>query len=319
MRVAAAILLLACGTAAADPDSDGAKAQANAAAQLAAAHDYAGAAVKFRAAHRLDPRPEYLCNVGVAYQRAKMLPRAQIYLGECLLRGATLDAKFIGIVRQGLGTVEDKLRAGEFTPLDIAVAPPGAVVTISDFDPDEQFVGSRVLWVPHGSHTITVAAEGYATEHRTVEAKGHDRQALRFELHREAHQDESKTPVVTAPATPDGPASPVSPSANRVHRSKLPAVIATTGTVAAGVGAALVYFHAKTIMNGAGSTTISRSEYDGIVDRAHRWQYGSWALAGLTGVAAVASGLLWYRASATTIVEVSPAPGGAAVGVWMTW
>jgi hypothetical protein len=269
---------------------------------LAKAQKYEDAAVKFREAHRLDPRPEYLCNVGVAYQRAKRWPKAQIYLGECLLRGQALDGKFIGLVRTTLGTVEDTLRNEDFAPIEVIV-PNGATLTISGYDADEVFVGSRVVWLPFGKQTITVAAEGYEPEARDIDVQTRSQRQVKFELKK-----------IAAP-TPIGP----TPITTTETPSKVPAIVASGVTVGLGVGALATWLKARSRMKGAGSREIDMTKYDEIVDDARRWQHISWGLAGAAGVGAVVSGYLWYRATRAPTFEVTPSAGGVAVSLSGTW
>src|SRR5688572_14838155 len=72
------------GAAAASPATDAAPpgealTRARAAEARARAGDYAGAIVLFKQAFALDGRAEYACNVGVAYYKARDLPRAQLF------------------------------------------------------------------------------------------------------------------------------------------------------------------------------------------------------------------------------------------------
>src|SRR5688500_4665223 len=83
----------------ASADDDPALTAARAAEQLGKAGNFVGAAAKFREAYKLDPRPQFLCNVGVAYFNAKDHPRAQLYLGECLQRANALDATLVKRLR----------------------------------------------------------------------------------------------------------------------------------------------------------------------------------------------------------------------------
>src|SRR6187401_2934009 len=66
---------------------------------LAAAGDFLGAAAKFREAYTADRRIELMCNVGIAYHKAKDLSRSQLYLSHCLKRGVALEAQFVAAVR----------------------------------------------------------------------------------------------------------------------------------------------------------------------------------------------------------------------------
>src|SRR4051812_5149464 len=103
------VTLLISGAVAADSNGPAAIAAAKQAEHLASAGKYDDAASKFQEAFSLDARAEYLCNIGVAYQRAQRLPKAQIYLAECLRRGGSFDATFVDAIRKGLEVVEAKL------------------------------------------------------------------------------------------------------------------------------------------------------------------------------------------------------------------
>ena len=298
----------------ADNDPAAATAAVKEAEALAKAQKYDEAATKFRAAHRLDPRPEYLCNVGVAYQRAKQWPKAQIYLGECLLRGQTLDGKFIALVRTALGSVEDKLRAGSFTPIELILEPRASTIALDGFDADETFVGSRVIWVPFGKHAITASAEGYTAETREIDAQTRSQRQVTFEL--------KKIAVGADPNLPSGPIgvearTPIARAASRP--SKVPAIVATSVTVALGAGALVTFLEARSTMDGASSTAIDMAEYNDIVDDARRWQHISWGLGAAAGVGAIVSGYLWYRTTRAPTLEITPTASGAAVSLSGTW
>lgn len=184
---------------------------------LAGKGDYAGAAAKFHAAYVAEPNPDLICDVGVAYQKANDLPRAQMFLTECLLHGPTRRAEFVEAVRANVATIEASLRAGSYTPFDITLEPAGATITISDYPPEESIVGARIVWLPYGAHTITAQAEGYVEQTVDATARGHDAVPLHVKL---ARPDKTPPP-------PTGP-SP----------SKLPLYVAggaTAGAIALGV------------------------------------------------------------------------------------
>lgn len=306
-RISVLIVLAVVGAAAADPDPvAAAKAEAKRAGELAAARDYAGAAARFREAHRLDPRAEYICNVGVAYQRAKQLLHAQIYLAACLRRGQSLDAKFIDVIRSGLAEVEATLSAGAFAPVDITLEPREGNISISSFDADESFVGAPVVWLPFGTHTIEASAEGYASERRTVTVSAPTQQHLRFELRR--------VEVSAAPTKRAGQTEPT----EGARRLNVAPVLATVGTLALGGAAIGTFLQARLIMYTAGRT-VERDEYNRRIDRARSWQHASWALAGLAGAGAIVCGILWVRSTGSTTVDVAPTGDGGNVTLSGTW
>src|SRR5262245_8231343 len=110
-------LVAISGVASADPTSaEQAKREAEA---LAAQSNFVGAAAKYREAYAADPRAEYMCNIGVAYYKAKDLPRAERYLDQCLVIGKSLDAAFLDNVAKVERAVVDQLKKGDFTPIDL--------------------------------------------------------------------------------------------------------------------------------------------------------------------------------------------------------
>jgi hypothetical protein len=298
--LAASIALWVARTAHGDPASD----LASEAERLAKAQDYDQAAAKFRAAYRLDPRAEYLCNVGVSYQRAKALPHAQIYLGECLVRGNGLDAAFITLVRDALTTVEDKLRGQDFTPVEVAVTPQNAIISIGDFDADETFVGSRVIWLPFGKHTITASAESYTSTTHEIDASGHDRRQLRFDLVKL---------VVHEPPKPPSPQTIVHPPPSKT----LPIVTSAITVAVAAVGVGF-WIDAYSVMDGA-KLPMPYDQYKATTHKAFEREHTAWALEAAAAAGAVASALLWYRATRPPAIEILPASNGVAVawsGAW---
>ena len=263
---------------------------------LAAAGDFPGAAAKFREAYALDRRPELLCNIGVAFHKAKDLARAQLYLGECLGRVGSLEPSFATAIRAVYGAIEDKLRAGDFAPVDIVVDPSSATLTISAFDADDKIVGSRLVWLPFGTHTITVRAEGRVEATRTIEIKSRDRRSETVTLERE---------------------KAVAPPPVMVERpSWKPALYASIATGAVGIAALGSYLYARSRASDAGTLDLTDDEYQGIVDSARGWQKVSWVLAGATAAGAIVSGYLWYQGTRPeTRVEVTPTTTGAVLSV----
>ena len=262
--------------------------EAEAAAQ---ANDFLGAARKYRAAHALDPRPELLCNVGVAYHKAKDLPRAQLLLGQCLTRGASLEASFVEAVRAAQAQTEQALREGQFGTVEVVVAPEGTAFTVSAFGPDETIVGSRLLWLPFGTHKLTFRAGGHIDQTEEVVIDTKNEIKLRVTL--------EPRPVVKP-------------------RSRGPAVAATVATGVLGAAAVGSYLIARDKASQAGSTEISLSEYDSLTSSARTWQKMSWGFAGAAAVGAVVSGYLWIRARSAPSVRVEAAPTAGGAAVWIT-
>ena len=229
------VALLAAGrVAAADPKSAGAApaappasaasssealTRARAAEARARAGDYAGAIVLFKEAFALDGRAEYACNVGVAYYKARDLPRAQLFLDACLLSGADLPQSFVASVWRVLETVEGRLRQGDYAPIDLRIAPADAEVRVSLFADDEPVIGSRRIWLPVGNHTITAAAPGHTKRQFTVEVGSRQAQRIDVVLPAEspppASQANSKPITDPAPSRPPPLAAPRPAQLNR--------------------------------------------------------------------------------------------------------
>lgn len=287
------------------PPASAADAAENQADSLAGAGKFLDAAAKYREAYGLDPRPDLLCNVGVAYYKADDLPRAQLYLGQCLTQSGSLDAAFATQVRNVLGVVDDKLRAGDFAPVRITVKPDIASFTVSAYAPDEKQLGSKLIWLPHGTHTLEISAEGYVTRTETVEVSGHAEIAKSIELERAPVVDTGGGGIGTVATVPGA------------RRSRKPAVIATIATGVVGGAALTFYLLARGKAADAGETD-DPIVWKERVDAARLRQHISWGLAGVAAVGAGISTYLWIRSGKREPpVEVTPTAGGGAA-VWLT-
>jgi tetratricopeptide (TPR) repeat protein len=314
------------GTAASE-DDDRAAALADEADARARAGDYVGAAALFRQAHAIEPRPEYQCNVGIAYYKAKELPRAQLYLGVCLTRGSHLPEAFFAQVRAALAAVEDRLRKGDFTPVDVVVAPASAEVSVSSFAAGETFVGARTLWLPFGAHTLEARAEGYVTG--TVELTLDSRAAVTAALTLEP------APVVDEAAPPDAgvaePGADAAPvpvpdagvgAAVRIEAhaapSRLPAYLATGATVVAAGATVWLYGRAADAAERAGGLTEAEG-YAAAAEDARGQRTLAYAGYAVTALAAVTTGYLWWRVTRAPEggVVVTPAVTEDGAGAWV--
>jgi len=307
-----AVVLFAVATPVATPvanaDPAAAVAAARAAEALGSKGDFTGAAAKFREAYGLDPLPEYLCNIGVAYHNANDLPRAHFFLGDCVAR-AKIDPALLRSLEAALATIEGKLRAANFAVLDITVTPATAAVAI---DGAESFSGPRAIWVAAGTRTITTTADGYTKDERVVTAIAHDTTKVALELQRPAAPAAKPVPPVKPEPVPE-PAPLVVAEPSRPSRG--PAIAAAAATGALAITGTIAYVRARGFAGDAGASDLTRPKYDRLVDRAKTWRNISWLLGGLAGAGAVASGYLWYRVA--THVEV--APSGASVAITLAW
>ena len=274
--------------------ADRAAADANA---LARDGKFAAAAAKFREAWQADRlRPELFCNIGISYYKAKDLVRAHLLLGQCLEQAA-LDPRFVDAARTALASVEGVLRSAGHAPVRIVVEPPAGAVAIAELDPDGRFLGSRVVWLPIGSHRIAVHAEGYVDAEEVVTTASPEPTTVRITLHRPA--------PIEAPAVPPSAAEPP---------SRLPAYVATGVTVIA-LGVATFAF-----VEGHARADLGHNALDPDTLEADRQAVSSWnTTMGIAGVAAIASaaasGYLWYRALHGAHIEVRAGPGGGGVSL----
>ncbi len=288
----------------------------------AATNDFVGAAQKYREAFKAEPRPELMCNVGVAYYKAKDLPRAQRYLDQCLSIGTSLERGFIDNVKKVLAAVESTLAGGSFTPVDLLVQPPSATTTVEGgvvFD--EPILGSRRVWFPFGTYKLTIHAEGHVDRVLEIEAKDRTAIPARVALQPAPAVD---TGSAQAPDTDAGigsgsgsgsaiveppPPAPITPAPKR---SVIAPVVATGASVVLGAAALGFYVTALDNADKAGKAS-DRTQYDKLVDDARSNQKLSWVFAGAAGAGAVISGILWYRYASAPRVEVQASGSGGAI------
>lgn len=311
--VVAALAALA-GSARADPAT--AAELASAAEALAARGELVVAAAKFREAFAADPRPEYACNVGVAYYKADDLPRAHRYLRDCERIGTGLPGAYRDNVRAVLASVEGRLTAGDFFPVDFVLEPTAATIAVAGGLPhDEPLVGSGRAWFPFGAYRVTIRAADFVDKEVAIEQRTRDPIAVREKLERPLAPAIDPTPPVIEPTPAPVPAPGV--IAPRVHpvepRSSATPTLAlatSAATAALAISAGVLYLQAR----GSNRDAEGQADYGEFVrlrDRATSLQRVAWITGGLAGAGAVVSGLLWYRWRSSTRVDVTPAGAGA--------
>jgi hypothetical protein len=292
--------------------------RARAADARARAGDFAAAALLFKQAHALDRRAEYACNVGIAYYKARDLPRAHLFLDACLLDGGALPRDFVASVWRVLATVETRLREGDFAPVELRVAPAHARLQIATFGDDEPVVGSRRIWLPLGRHIVLATAADHATRQFTLEVSRRDAQQAAIVLDPLPVFAVAPSPAGTPAAAP-GVAIDLAPPPRDARSTVRRAAVGIT--IAAGVGAVIStgLLIAKAgdepEYPGAGATPEELLRY---LDERNQ---GSTAgtLAGisivLTALTGVAAGICWSialsrPASSAPQVGFAPAAGG---------
>lgn len=332
MRAVVGVVILAASTQA-FADRDAAERAIADAKTHATKGDFVGAAAKYREAHAAEPRPDLMCNVGVAYYKAKDLPRAHRYLEQCLAIGTSLDRAFIDNVKKVVAAVESTLAAGNFTPVDLFVQPSTATTAVEGgvvFD--EPVVGSRRVWFPFGSYRLVVHAAGHVD--RVLDIAATDRKPITASVALE------RAPVETASSTETGsttdssagsatveagtgttitePQLPPPPMPPLTKRSMVAPIVATAAAAGAG-GAALGFFlAARGSADDAGKAT-DMVRYNELRDEAIDRQHISWGFAAAAGAAAIVSGVLWYRYASAPRVEVQATGSGAALSFSGRW
>ncbi|MBV8760655.1 MAG: hypothetical protein JO257_25405 [Deltaproteobacteria bacterium] len=291
MRLACMALVLAITRPAfADPaTADKLAAQANA---LASQGNFVASAATFRDAYLQDPRPQLICNVGVAFYKANDLPRAAFYLDQCRAVGGQLDAAFLDNVDKVLAAVRQVLTAGDFTPVTLVIDPRMAAATIESSPFDEPIIGQHSVWLPFGTYRVHVHQDGYIDRDEPLHIT--DRTPITVHVQLEKVVIKPVEPVKAVPSPPPPP-----PPA---HASRVPAIAATAGTVVLGIAGGLLYLHALDLNDQAGATH-DYPTYKSLRASTLDYKHLSWVAGGLAGVGAVASGLLWYR---SMHVEVAP-------------
>lgn len=324
-----ATLVGAIGVAAADPAAD-AKAQAQAGEAKVKAGDFVGGAAAYRQAFRIDPKPEYVCNVGVSYYKGSDWPRAQFFLTECLLQGGGLPATFLDSLRKVQAAIEGKLRGGQFAPVTLVIAPASATVSVAGWDADETFVGGRTIWLPAGAQAIDVTAEGYVAETLAPTLEAGKGQTLRTSLRPtpappiDVLVEPTRPPVEPRPGdvVAPGPAGPPArgDTAPASGPSRTPMVLAAVGTGVVGLASLGLYGLAL------GKATDARHQIDGsqahqdLVDAAKLRRNLAVGGAVLTAAGAGLTVYLWMRArprARERVVTVGAVPtiGGASAVV----
>jgi hypothetical protein len=296
--------MLAASTGRADSGSaDRIAAEANA---RAAAKDYLGAAAKFREAYAADPRPDFICNVGVAYYKAQEVTSAQLFLGRCLERGSSLGGKFMQDVRTALAKLETTLKSGSYTPVDIIVEPRFATVSVSSFAADETFDGGRTVWVRFGTYSVTVRAEGYVERTVSIEATDRAIVPVRVALVKQPAERVHPEPALPRAGSAAGTAG-TARSVEPASPSLAPPIVTSIATIGLAGWAVYATIVAHDHADHAGFA-LRGDAYQTEVDAARRWNRIFGIDLALTGVAAIASGYLWYRATnhpRSATIEVS--------------
>jgi len=287
---------------------------AMAADALARSGDYEEAIIGFKEAYALDPRVEYRCNVGIAYYRAGDLPRAHLFLGLCLERGADLPAAFTDQARRVLASVEDRLRHGDFTPIEVLVTPLSATIRVSSFARDETFEGWRRIWLPFGGHALEASAPGF--QRRVVVVAAVERESQTVNVVLEPNPPEPAPPAEPAAEREPAPEpEPPPPAPTDAHRFRIPQPVQVARPAEprpafrkrAGTAAAI------TVVSAIAAVTLHLGNQDSKFETG-AVTVAAYAMDGAAVISAGVCGYYWLRHVTTpsrTAVGASVAPGGA--------
>lgn len=289
------------GSAHADPEK--AKQLVAEAEALVAAGDMLGAAAKFRAAYKVEPLPEHVCNTGTAYHKAQDLPRAHRYLNQCVTMGSSLEPAYRESLRKVVDATDAKLVAGDFTPLNVTFAPETAVGTFEGGKPyDDELISGQRYWIPYGKHRLVVRAEGFVEKVVAIDASRDDVVTARVELERKRVE----TPTVVVPVERSIEERP----------SRAAPIALTSGAVVLGVAAGIRYWMARDKMHEANDLTKTPTleMHRERVDDAKDMRLQAVVVGGIAGGLAIASAYFWWRALKTPApVEVTATGNGVAV------
>jgi hypothetical protein len=311
--------------------------KAREAGERARAGDYAGAVRLFKQAHGLDARPEYACNVGIAYYKARDLPRAHYFLDGCLAAGADLPADFLASVRRVFATVEERLEAGDFAPVELRVSPAHARIIVSSFASDEPIATGRRIWLPVGQHLLLATALRHETRQIAVDLLNRDPRGIDMVLEPFPGQAPANPAPAPAPApsaapaprlaTPSRVAMPPRVSSARLVRPAPLASIVDPGSarrVAPSRGAAVgltvgatISFAVSTLFILAADEAESPDDpYDVDADAA---MYRTLGITGYVATAGlgVAALILWGKASSQQKAMVGASAGGGNTSLWL--
>ncbi|MBT8496169.1 MAG: hypothetical protein KJO07_24200, partial [Deltaproteobacteria bacterium] len=118
------------------------------------------------------------CNIGLAYVRLSLWAAAHYYLDRC--KNTWKEGALPVWVDRRLGESEAALKKGQFATIEVEPTPADSAVRIDPF-PGE-VMHKKWLWLPMGTHTVTVSAEGKSTETRQVIVAMKSKRLVRIKL-----------------------------------------------------------------------------------------------------------------------------------------
>lgn len=175
----ALVLLLCCGTAAAQPATATqreARERFDRGLKLFNQRDDGGALAEFERAYELIPHPLVLYNIGVVHAAMKHPVQAVDALDHLLASPGKLSADKLAHARELRAE-----QAARIARLEIHANVDGARIEVDNVDAGQTPLAGPLL-VASGQHIISLVAADYAPSRRSVTVAGGRRQSLRFQL-----------------------------------------------------------------------------------------------------------------------------------------
>lgn len=265
------------------------------------------AARLFKQAHQLGGSPVAECDLGLALHYVGEDGRAHARLISCMPRLAAEGADKVAAYRGIEDEVAAALRTGHIA-VDIATTPPGAIVTISAFPPDETVLAPTLVWLKPGKHTFTAHLDGhedasFAVDLTANDATTHARKEWRVRL----------KPITTSTNPERDPEPPIVDTPEPRSKTAAYATLAAGGVLLG--GGVVVHVLGRDVRREL--ATLSGQAYQDKLDTWHTYQR---AMIGLYAAGAVATGVgvwLYLRAKTPAPVTVSPTSAGRGAMVWV--
>ena len=201
------------------------------------AGDYQGALEAFQEAYRLAPHPSVRVNMANAYEQLDRPLEAMFHFERFLEEAENVRPEQRSEIDAALARLRGRI--GEVT---LDVQPPGATVVIDGTETRRAPLTEPVRMVP-GTHTLEVAAEGYATIRRELIVEAGQPATVHVELVPEEASGAVGAPPpaaeTTAGVASDAEPPPLEDDAGGGFELSAPVIIAGGATVALLLGAAV--------------------------------------------------------------------------------
>jgi hypothetical protein len=275
------------------------------------------AARLFKEAYKLDGSPIMECDLGLALHYLGEDGRAHARLTSCMPRLAALGADKVSAYRGIEDEVNAALRTGHVA-VDIVTTPPGAIVSISAFPPDETVLAPTLVWLKPGQHTFTAHLDGhvdatFAVDLTENDVTTHARKEWRVRLEPKGGAGGGDGGGAGGGGGGGDEMRPIVDTPQPRSKSAAYATLAGGGVLLAGGG--LVHVLGRDVRSEL--ATLSGDAYD---DKLPEWQTYQRATIGLYAAGAVVTGVgmwLYVRAKSPAPVSVSPTAEGKGAMIWV--